>query len=329
MPTILDEAFGAGVDLTAAINEIALPNEPAINRLTDWDEKGIETTRGFVEREGEVIDFLPTAARGGVAQPYRSPKRDGVEVSTVHIPHRGSVLADEVQDMRAFGKTVADSPEALRVKKLTGMRKNIENTLAGQRVGAIKGLVLDADGSTILDVFAVWGVAQQVLNMALDVSGTNVLTKTIDAERRSEDALGGNVPTEYVALASPSFMDALRAHADYERRLQYAAPSALMADFRTGIAIGNTTFVELRAPAGSPIAIEDNTAYLVPKGIEGLLIARFAPGDYVDSVNTLGQPIYARSEPMPMGKGYMLEAQSNPFHLVTRPRAIVKLTASA
>lgn len=329
MPTLLDEAFGAGVNLTTAINDIALPNEPRINLVTDWDEAGIDTTKGFIEREGEVISFLPTAARGGVAQPHRSGPRAGVEVSTVHIPTRGSALADEVQDMRAFGKTTSDTPDALRVKKLTEMRKNIEQTLAGHRVGAIKGLVLDADGSVILDMFALWGVAQQVVSFALDVSGTNILTKVIDSERKSEDALGGNTPTEFVALASPSFMDGLRSHADYERRLQYAAPSALMADFRTGIAIGNTTFVEMRAPAGSPIAIEDNTAYLVPRGVEGLLIARFAPGDYVDSVNTVGQPIYARSEPMPMGKGYTLEAQSNPFHLVTRPRAIVKLTATA
>lgn len=329
MPTLLDEAFGAGVDLTAAINDIALPNEPLINRLVDFSEAGIESTKGFVEREGEVIQFLPTSARGGVATPHRSGPRAGVEVSTVHIPTRGSAYADEVQNMRSFGKTTSDTPEALRTKKLTEMRKNLEYTLAMHRVGAIKGLVLDADGSTLLDMFALWGVAQQVVSFALDVSGTNILLKVIDSERKSEDALGGNTPTEFVALASPTFMDSLRGHADYEKRLQFAAPSALMSDFRTAIAIGNTSFVEMRAPAGSPIAIEDNTAYLVPRGVEGLLIARFAPGDYVDSVNQVGVPIYARSEPMPMGKGYTLEAQSNPFHLCTRPRAIVKLTAAA
>jgi hypothetical protein len=58
-----------------------------------------------------------------------------------------------------------------------------------------------------------------------------------------------------------------------------------------------------------------------------LLITRFAPADYIETVNTLGLPYYAKQEIMPFGKGVALEAQSNPIHLPTRPAAIVRLTA--
>jgi hypothetical protein len=326
MPTLLETAFSE-VDLTASINDLALPNEPAIDRLVPFNEAGIETTEGIVERQGETVAFLPTAPRGGVAQAHQSGQRDGVRVATVHIPTRATVLADQAQDQRAHGKTTTESPQALRERTLLAMKKNIVYTQAMHKLGTIKGLVLDADGSTLLDVFALFGVAQQVQNMALDVAGTNVLIKTIDAQRKAEDALGGATPTDYVALASPSFMDALRAHGYYEKVLQYAAPSELMADFRTGIVAGGTTYVELRA--AGPVAIEDNTAYLVPRGIEDLLIARYAPADYNSTVNTVGLPLYAVAEEMPLGKGFILESQSNPFHLCTRPRSIIKLTASA
>jgi len=48
----------------------------------------------------------------------------------------------------------------------------------------------------------------------------------------------------------------------------------------------------------------------------------------VETVNTMGLPLYAKSEPLPLGKGYRLEAQSNPLNLVTRPAAMIKLTIS-
>jgi hypothetical protein len=46
----------------------------------------------------------------------------------------------------------------------------------------------------------------------------------------------------------------------------------------------------------------------------------------METVNTLGIPYYGKIEPMPFGKGVSGEAQSNPLHLCTRPRAVIRLT---
>lgn len=54
-------------------------------------------------------------------------------------------------------------------------------------------------------------------------------------------------------------------------------------------------------------------------------ITRFAPADYMETVNTDGLPYYTRVEPLPFGKGLEIESQSNPLHLPTRPKAIIKL----
>jgi hypothetical protein len=45
----------------------------------------------------------------------------------------------------------------------------------------------------------------------------------------------------------------------------------------------------------------------------------------METVNTLGIPYYSRSETLPFGKGVAGEAQSNPLHLCTRPRALIRL----
>ena len=72
----------------------------------------------------------------------------------------------------------------------------------------------------------------------------------------------------------------------------------------------------------------DDEAYAVPKGVPERFITRFAPADYMEAVNTNGLPYYAKQEAGKFGKAVELEAQSNPLHLCTRPRAVIKLSAS-
>lgn len=327
-PMTFADAFGDMMELSLAITEA--PVQPGFLRSKKiFEESGISTTSAFIEHEHELLDLIMTAPRGGVAQPYSSGGRTGEPVSAVHIPTRGSVMADEVQSVRGFGGNSLESVESLRLKKLTGMKKNIFATIENQQFGIIRGQSLDADGTVLLDVYNLFGITQQVHNLALDVNGTRLLTKIIDAQRLSEDGLGADVPSGYLALTAPDMMDELRNHASYEQALQYARPSDLMADYRGGIEISKTTFVEVRTPAGMPVKIPAGTAYLIPLEIAGLFLTRYAPADFVETVNTVGVPIYAKAEPMPMNKGYFLEAQSNPLHLCTRPRAVIKLTKSA
>lgn len=324
---ILQDAFGNGVELTAAINKVPfIPGTLAKTKL--FTEMGISTLEAAIDCEDQVIKIVPTAPRGGVAEPYQSGTKETVKIAAVHIPTRGSVYADEVQDKRLWGTSDLDSPTALRTRKLSGMRANLEATIERMRFGAIMGKVLDFDGTELLDMYATFGIVQTSLSLDLASSTTVILNKVIGAERVSEDACGGTVPTSFVALAGPDFMDALRANPAYETALRYGQPSKLLADFRNGIAIGNTTFIECRTPPGLPVRIPTGEAYLAPQGIADLLQTLYAPGDYMATVNTSGLPIYAKSEEMPMGKGYALEAQSNPINVCTRPAAIIRLTVA-
>lgn len=327
---VLFSAFGPNADLTEAINRLAVPNLPLVTELQLFKESGITSTSAVIDYEDETVTFVPTAPRGGVPEPYNGGARQGLTVNAVHVPQQSSVWADEAQDMRAHGVAESESPESLQKKRLGGMKKNIEHTLGYHRVGALKGLILDADGSVLLDVFAAFGTTQQTQIMGFGPgAGTyKVLQKTIDAQRKSEDALGGDRPQGYLALAAPDFMDAMRGSSDYSTLMERATPSEMLRDYRSGITVADSTFIELRTPPGAPTFIEAGSAYLIPLGIEGLLISRFAPANYNETVNTDGLPFYAKSQPKDFDKGYDLEAQSNWFNLCTRPRSIIKLTMS-
>jgi hypothetical protein len=212
--------------------------------------------------------------------------------------------------------------------RLADMRSDIDVTLEYHRFGAIKGQVLDADGSTVLlNCFTEFGVSQITQSFELDVTTTDVRIECLTLKRSIEDELGGIPFSGIRVFCSEGFMDALISHDDvkaaYER---WQDGEMLRNDPRAAFTFAGIRFEEYRGSVGGIPFIADDTAVAVPEGVRGLFIARFAPADYMETVNTMGVPYYAKQQPMDMNKGIEMEAQSNPLHLCTRPRSVVALT---
>ena len=332
MPTLdifNSDAFGVST-LTAAINH--MPEGEAVPTVVDalflQGERGISTTTAWVERKGDSLQLVPSAERGAPGDPINKTSRDGQTFTAVHLPTRGGINADQVQNVRAFGsETETEVVERLVQDELDRMRRNLAATITYHRMGAIKGLVLDADGSTLLDIYSAFGVAQQSQSMELDQAGTDVRGLIVKAKRLSEKAVAGSMVNGFVALCGETFFDLLVNHGDTKEAFdRYMDGEMLRNDPRSGFPFGGVVWRELYGKVGNTEFIGTNDAYLIPLGVQDLFITRWAPADYMETVNTLGIPYYAKQELRRMGKGVDLEAQSNPINLCTRPRAVVKLT---
>ncbi len=315
--------------LTLALNDV--PHQPTrLAELDYFSEQGITTTSVSIERQGSTLSLVPTGQRGGVAKPGPKEKRTMMSLGTVHLPQTGGVNADEVQNLRAFGsESELDSVNNLVNRELRRMRRNIDVTLEYHRMGAIKGQVLDADGATvILNMYDAFAVTQQTHSMVLGTATTNVRNKVVEAKRKVEAALGGLTYSGLRVLCSASFFDALVAHASvvaaYDR---YMNGEFLRADLRGGFFFAGVFWEEYRGNVNGIDFIAPGEAYMVPEGVPELFVMNFAPADYMETVNTMGMPYYAKQEPRDMNKGIDIEAQSNPLTFCTRPAAIVKITA--
>jgi Phage major capsid protein E len=66
--------------------------------------------------------------------------------------------------------------------------------------------------------------------------------------------------------------------------------------------------------------IDPNQAHFFPLGTPNLFKTFFAPADYIETVNTLGLPRYAKAIPSDNNKSVRLEMQTNPLSLCLRPR---------
>ena len=330
MPTLdifNDDAFSL-VSLTKAITDT--PHQPGrVTELGWFSNEGIATTALTIERVGSALSLVPSAARGAPGKPIVGDKSKLISINTVHLPQRATVGADEVQNLRAFGtESEVQTVQNVVNKRLAKMRRDLDTTIEWQRVGAMKGQVLDSDGSTVLhDMFTIFGVAQNVQTMELDVDATKVRNLVVTAKRAIEVELGGLNYSTMRALCSQGFFDSLVGHpgviAAYDR---WQSGEFFRQDVRAGFFFGGVFWEEYRGVVGGTKFIEDDCAYLVPEGVPDMFITNYAPADYMETANTMGLPYYAKQEVMRMGKGVEIESQSNPVSINTRPRAVMKLT---
>jgi Phage major capsid protein E len=317
--------------LTASINE--KPYVPGrLGKLGIFDETGIATTTVAIERQGSVLSLAPTKPRGAPGTAMSPDKRNAITVAVPHIPVMDALLADEIQNVRSFGSNdqlrgVAE----MRDQKLLKMSRTLDLTLEYHRIGAIQGIVLDADGSTVvLNAFTAFGISQPGDISLGTATPYNTTTKAgpisvaiTGAKRTIRDALGGDEPTGYWVACADDLFDALKSHG--EIRDTYLAQQAAN-DLRAGdpldaFTYGGMTFENYRGKGS--VKIPAGKGQIVPLGVPELFITRFAPAPWFSAVNSIGLPRYAMGTPDPTGeKRIDLEAQTNPLNLCTRPEAL-------
>ncbi|EPB4451194.1 major capsid protein [Pseudomonas aeruginosa] len=321
-----DEAFSVS-SLTAAINEA--PEVPGrLAALGLFEEEGSTTITQQIEKDGDTLHLVPAADRGAPGLVVTGSKRVLIPFNNVHLPQTFTILADEIQGIRAFGEqTELQAVQDVVNKRLGKMRRQLDATHEHQRMGAVLGTILDADGSTVLlDLYDRFGISAQVVQMELGSATTKVRLKVGEALDAQEDALG-NIPSSGSrALCGKNFWNALITHKSVEETyLNTMQASQLRGDAREEFEFGGVIWERYRGKVGGRSFIPDDEARLVPIGVPELFLSIFAPANYMETVNTLGLPYYAKQEVMPFNKGVAGEAQSNPLHICTRPRAVIKL----
>lgn len=318
------------VDLTSAI--YTLPYVPSrLGDLGIFEESGIATTAVVVEQKAGVLALVPNIPRGAPPMPVSRDKRTARSFVVPHLPERATLLADAVQNLRAFGSaSVLDSVTTMRDEVLLKMKRNLDATIEFGRVGAIQGVILDSTGSTIYNLFTEFGVSQTSINFALGTSTTPIRTKISQMMKAMRAVLGGITFDGVRVFCGQTFWEDFINHDNVTKTfLNYVeGASKLQGDPRLQFPFGGCWWEYYYGFNGSTPFIADNEAYAVPTGCPGLLITRFAPADYIETVNTIGLSYYSKAEPMDMEKGIDIEMQSNPLSICTRPGAIIKLTVS-
>lgn len=323
-----DDAFSF-TELVAAINKV--PYVPTkLGRMGLFQEEGVSTLTVAIEMENNVLTLVPTAARGAPGTVKGLQRRNIRDFRMVHLPQRVNILADEVQSLRAFGSQTEVELAMNRLKKKMAVaRRDLDVTHEWQRMGALKGIVLDADGVTQLYNFLTdFGVSALTDTFTLSSSTTKVLQEIVGFKRQIEDKLGGVTVTGWTALCSAEFMDAFTGHAAVEESYRYQQGNVLRTDRREGFEFGGVWWEEYRGQVGGTRFLGANKAMLIPEGVPDMFKTVYAPANYMETVNTDGLPFYMKAKTMDFDIGVEWDVQSNPLHINTRPDCVMEITAN-
>ena len=321
-----DDAFSVS-SLTAAINDQEyLPGR--ISSLGLFREEGISTLTVQIEKDGDTLALVPAGERGTSGLVVGGTKRQLIPFNTVHLPERFTIKADEIQGIRAFGtRSELQAVQDVVNKRLAKARRQLDATHEFQRMGALNGQVLDADGKTVLlDIYKSFGVNRQKLQMGLNSPDTELRVKCGEALDMQEEALGSVTSSGSRAMCGKNFWNKFIVHKSVkETYLNTMQAASLRGDARESFEFGGIVWERYRGKVAGVSFVHDDKALLIPEGVPDLYISSFAPADYMETVNTQGIPYYSKIEPLPFNKGVAGEAQSNPLHLCTRPRAQILL----
>lgn len=313
-------------NLTASINKlIYVPTQ--INASGLFTARGIQTTTAVVELQGNTLSLVEAQPRGANGQAVNADKRTALPFIVPHLPQRATILADQVQNVRDFGtETAAKTIQSFIDERLLKGRRQIDYTMERNRLSAIMGTYYNASGGTS-SLFTAFGLTQQSLSWALGTSTTKLKSKVKATLELIESQLDGIPYTGCKIMAGATWYDNFISHPDFE---SYYKNSPIVNALNTN-PLNSVEFMGVtieRYRGDSVVKIPDNEAYAIPLGVDQLFMTCFAPANYEETVNQIGAPYYAKSEPMEFGKGVLLEMQSNPLDICTIPSAVIKLTVS-
>lgn len=315
--------------LTDSINRLpAMPTKIGDSKL--FTEEGISTTTATVEMIDGKISLVPDLPRDSSPTPVKRNRRTERVFTAAHLPVSDVLLPGDLQNLRPFGQVTVDQMQAkIIANRQQSMKDRIDATREFHRMGALRGQVLDADGSIITDLYTEFGVTKRTAVLSLGTATTDVRAKLVAVSRAVDQLMGGVMVTARRVYCSGSFFDALTGHdkvkAVYDN--WQAAAEKLGGDMRNGFVFGGYEFVEYTANVSGQDFVPDGKAIAFPVA-SGLFKIYNAPANYNETVNTLGMPYYMKAEPRDFGKGYDLEAQSNPLALCTRPDLLTELSIS-
>jgi len=297
----------------------------------------VRTETVAIEKRGETLALIQTSPRGAPLEQRNTEKRDIRDFRTVRIAKGDRITASELAGIRAFGSESelqqVQNEIMRRLAGPAGLQSQVELTLENMRLGAIQGIVTDADDSVIRNWFTEFGVSQPAeidfdLDNASPASGALVKLCDQVADNMRRAAKGVFNPTTIILGAcGTNFWRDLIAHSE----IRDVYHSMLQGGFRDGLEglLGRVPRIEYGGIVffkywgtddDSTVAINTDKCKFFPANAPGAFLEVFSPGEQFSHIGQLGERLYPMIVPDRDRDMYAdIEVYSYPLHVCTRP----------
>lgn len=330
--------------LSNSVNRIP-NNYGLINALGLFPSQGSISTLVEITIDDGSIRVLPAKERGspGTSNDRLPVKKYWVEVP--HFPMEDLITPRDLQNMMIVVQQ-SRTPVTLDMevaKRLFNIRNKHSITLEWVRMGALKGLITDGNGDTLLDLYGFFGITKKTIDFVLGTNTTDIIDKCTQLRQSMATNLKGETMTRPEVLVSSSFFTKFVQHAKVEKywvNWQAASELARAKFDPMGGQLGRTfEFQQILwreyygvAPVGKPVTstafVPDGYGYAYPAGTQNMFETWNAPADDIRVVNQPGQEIWISPKILDHGGGIELKSQSNCLAICKRPEALVEVMTS-
>lgn len=343
MDVFRQDAFSA-LTLTSTVDRV--PYQPTyLGELDIFTPNPIRTTALAVEERDGALTVIGTSQRGAPINSERTTERRKVRYFEVpRIVQGDTIHAHELQNIRAFGEETEfmqlQAEVARRLAGPTGLVANVNYTWENMRLGAVQGILLDADGSVLYNWFDEFQFAQPApfyFDLAANAANTlrPICNDIIRATARASK--GALLATSKInALCGDDFWDKFVNHPDVIRTYLSWSDARDIRGGTDGAAFSSFEFAGINwvnyrgSDDNSTIKIPDAEVKFFPTGAPGVFEVAQAPAETFDFVNTPGKPMYVipiidRDRNM----WWRQEVYSYPLFICKRPEVLQRGSATA
>jgi len=303
--------------------------------------KPVRTESVAIESRDGGLALVQTSQRGSPIEQATAQKRKLRNFSTTRIAKGDRISASELAFLRGHGETeqvvMLQEELARRMNGPAGLMDQVDYTMENMRLGAIQGLVKDADGTTIIDWFSEFGISapsEIAFNMAAMTEG-DLRTQCTKITRSMRKASGGSwaTGTRIHALCGDNFWDELVALAEVRQVYLNRGDSKYV---ENGGAYESLTYGGIvwenyqGSDDGTTVGIHTDKVRFFPVNAPGAFLEVFSPGEQFEQIGQMGQIAYPMIVRDLARDAYVdLELYTYPLHVCTRPAMLLSAKRGA
>lgn len=331
MDVFKQDAFSS-TSLTASINKVGyvpgfLGSIPGL-----FEPKPVRSEAIWIESRGTEAALIQTSPRGAPPEQKGGRRAEARPFKTTRLALSSRIMASELLGIRDFGSETAVKQLQTEVAdRQFLLKRDHDLTFENMRLGAIQGIVKDANGDTIYDWATEFGqtIPAEIdfdLDNANPASGAlrKLCTAIVRSVTRGLKGLGGN-NVKVMAVVGDEFWDLLTAHPEVVKTyLNYQAAAALREPLAwETFNFGGITWTNYRGTDdNSKVAVPSTKAKFFPVGA-GIFQWAMAPGERFADLGTLGKPFYSAIVIDKDRDAWAdVEAYSYPLFVCTMPQAL-------
>ncbi|QFT69313.1 hypothetical protein FIU93_21175 [Labrenzia sp. THAF35] len=336
-------------DLTQEVNRI--PNQYGLLNALGIAPFETKTSRFVrIEFKNGQIYVLAARPRGAPGTVGPDETEGGVIIEIPYFPHLENISVDDVDGLLEVvnGQVTPRSLDRELARKLMNIRKHHSITLEFIRLGMLKGLITDGEGTTLYDLYDLFDIQKKTVDFLLGTAATDVRAKCEEVVDHQMTNLQGETTSGVHSVVSPTFFNKLITHPNVEKFWLQAQNSSEHRELNRQMMggswgrvfeFGDILFREYKG--GLPVKRKNGTIETVanvqagkghayPAGTQDMMKTFEAPVHHIAHVNDAPDQdsIFISRKELDHGEGYELKSQSNRLAVCKQPDTIVEMETS-